>query len=213
MTRVLFEQFCFDSERRILERGGEAVHLTPRAFRLLELLIRQRPKAVSKRELLDSVWSGGIVEEANLKTLVREIRTAVEERGGRADVIRTVFGFGYAFAGRVEESPELSEAPAVVVARWEGTSAMLPAGCHLIGRRPDCAIMIDAPSISRVHAKLHVAAASLRLEDLGSKNGTFVEGRRVTDAVDLLPRCTIRVGEVEISLARLDAADASTETV
>ncbi|HYI08696.1 MAG TPA: FHA domain-containing protein [Thermoanaerobaculia bacterium] len=213
MTRVLFEQFCFDPERMLLERGGEPVHLTPRAFRLLEFLIRQRPKAVSKRDILDYVWSGGIVEEANLKTLVNEIRTAVEERGGRAAVIRTVFGFGYAFAGIVEEAPkERDEAAPVLVVRWEGTSVSLPVGEHLIGRRPDCAVMIDSPSVSRVHAKLHVAPGSLRLEDLDSKNGTFVEGTRIHGTVPLLPRCAIRAGDVELRLARLDAGDASTET-
>jgi DNA-binding winged helix-turn-helix (wHTH) protein len=210
MARVFFEQFCFDADRRLLERGGEPVRLTPRAFRLLEVLIREHPKAVSKRDLLDQVWSGTIVEEANLKTLVLEIRTALEERGGRPDVIRTVFGFGYAFAGRVEEPR--AEAPGVLVVRWEQTSATLPLGVHLIGRRSDCAIPIDAPSVSRVHAKLDVGPSSLRIEDLRSKNGTFVEGRRISGAVDLLARCSVRVGEVELRLARLDAGDASTET-
>jgi DNA-binding winged helix-turn-helix (wHTH) protein len=212
MARVSFEQFCFDGERMLLERGGEPVHLTPRAFRLLEFLIRQHPKAVSKREILDSVWAGGIVEEANLKTLVNEIRTALEERGGRAGIIRTVFGFGYAFAGEIEAGPEERPGTPVLVVRWEGTFASLPVGEHLIGRRPDCAVMVDSPSVSRVHAKLHVAAGSLRVEDLDSKNGTFVEGLRIRGTVPLLPRTTVRVGDVELRLARLDAGDASTET-
>lgn len=209
MPRVHFESFCLDSDRRVLERGGDPVHLTPRAFRVLEFLVAQRPKAVSKRDLLDHVWSGLIVEEANLKTLVREIRTALEERGGRADLIRTVFAFGYAFTGEVDESA--GEAPLLVV-RWEGTSVTLPAGGHLIGRRPDCAVLIDAPSVSRVHARLDVGPAFLRVEDLRSKNGTFVEGVRITGTSDLLPRCTLRVGEVELRVARLDSGDAETET-
>ena len=212
MARVFFEQFCFDSDRRLLERGGEPVHLTPRAFRLLEVLIRERPKALSKRELLEQVWSGAIVEEANLKTLVLEIRSALEERGGRPDTIRTVFGFGYAFAGRVDERAAEAPAAGTLVVRWEETSATLPPGVHLIGRRSDCGIRIDSPSVSRVHAKLDVAPSSLRIEDLQSKNGTYVEGRRISGAVDLLARCTVRVGDVELRLARLDAGDASTET-
>jgi DNA-binding winged helix-turn-helix (wHTH) protein len=77
MARFKFQQFCFDSDQKALLRGGEPVRLTPRAFRLLEILLRQRPKAVSKRDLLDYVWSGTIVEESNLKTLVLEIRTAL----------------------------------------------------------------------------------------------------------------------------------------
>jgi DNA-binding winged helix-turn-helix (wHTH) protein len=210
MGRVHFEDFCLDTDRRILERGGKPVHLTPRAFSVLEFLVAQRPKAVSKRDLLDHVWAGSIVEEANLKTLVREIRTALEERGGRPELIRTVFAFGYAFAGEVEERAA-AEAPLVVV-RWGGGWVTLAAGSHLIGRRSDCAVLIDEPSVSRVHARLDVGPALLRIEDLRSKNGTFVEGVRVEDTADLLPRCTLRVGEVELRLARLDRDDVLTET-
>lgn len=210
MARVHFEDFCFDTDRRILERGGKPVHLTPRAFSVLEFLVAQRPKAVSKRDLLDHVWAGSIVEEANLKTLVREIRTALEERGGRPELIRTVFAFGYAFAGEVEE--RAATEAALVVVRWGGTWVTLAAGSHLIGRRADCAVLIDEPSVSRVHARLDVGPAVLRIEDLRSKNGTFVEGVRLDGMVDLLPRCTLRVGEVELRLARLDPDDALTET-
>src|SRR4051794_13704650 len=101
--RVRFESFILDTERKELSRGGAAVRLTPRAFQLLTFLVAEHPRAVSKRDLLEHVWSGNIVEEANLKTLVLEIRTALEERGGRGEVIRTVYGFGYAFAGEVAE--------------------------------------------------------------------------------------------------------------
>ncbi|MGH9422145.1 MAG: winged helix-turn-helix domain-containing protein, partial [Thermoanaerobaculia bacterium] len=99
MARYSFDHFCLDSDQKLLSRGDEPVRLTPRAFRLLEFLLSQRPKAVSKRDLLQHVWSGDIVEESNLKTLVLEIRTALEERGGHAGLIRTAYGFGYAFAG------------------------------------------------------------------------------------------------------------------
>jgi len=212
MARFRFQQFCFDSDQKALLRGGEPVRLTPRAFRLLEILLRQRPKAVSKRDLLDYVWSGTIVEEANLKTLVLEIRTAIEDRGGTADAIRTVFGYGYAFAATVEEE-SAAEARAVISVRWQGHSVLLPDGVHLIGRRSDCAIAIEAPSVSRVHARLEVSQRRLRIEDLRSKNGTYVSNRRITAATDLLDRCEIRIGEVPVEIARLDAGEASTVTV
>ncbi|MDP9194929.1 MAG: FHA domain-containing protein [Acidobacteriota bacterium] len=211
MTQFRFDQFCFDSDQKALLRGGEPVRLTPRAFRLLELLLLRHPKAVSKRDLLDHVWSGHIVEEANLKTLVLEIRAAIEERGGRPEVVRTVYGYGYAFAGEVEVGEAVSS-PAVVSVRWNLQSVLLPPGVHLIGRRPDCAINIEDPSVSRVHARLEIAHTALRIEDLRSKNGTFIEGRRITEPVALLNRCEILIGEVPVKLARLDTGDASTET-
>lgn len=212
MARFRFDQFCFDSDQKALLRGGEPVRLTPRAFRLLELLILRRPKAVSKRDLLDHVWSGNIVEEANLKTLVLEIRTALEDRGGRPEVVRTVYGYGYAFAGEVEEEAESSTSQAVVSVRWSTNSVLLPLGAHVIGRRPDCAVAIDDPSVSRVHARLEITRDVLRIEDLRSKNGTFVEGKRIEAPTELLNRCEIVIGEVNVKLARLDSGDASTQT-
>jgi DNA-binding winged helix-turn-helix (wHTH) protein len=211
MARYRFDQFCFDCDQKALLRGGEPVRLTPRAFRLLELLLLRHPKAVSKRDLLDHVWSGHIVEEANLKTLVLEIRTAIEERGGRPEVVRTVYGYGYAFAGEVEEE-EVLNSPGIVSVRWNVQSVLLPLGAHLIGRRPDCAVAIEDPSVSRVHARLEITRDELRIGDLRSKNGTFVDGKRITEVTDLLKRCEILIGEVPVKIARLDSGDASTET-
>lgn len=212
MARFVFEQFCLDTGRKELLRGGAPVHLTPRAFRLLEILLRERPRAVSKRELLEQVWAGQIVEEANLKTLVLEIRSALEERGGSPGVIRTVYGFGYAFGGTACESAVPGEAPLLLV-RWESREATLAEGSHLIGRRADCAVRIDRPSVSRVHARLVVSRAGTAVEDLHSKNGTLVESVRIAAVTELLPRCTIRVGEVEVELARLESGEDSTLTV
>jgi DNA-binding winged helix-turn-helix (wHTH) protein len=212
MARVLFEQFCLDSDQKALLRGGEPVRLTPRAYRLLEYLVSQRPKAVSKRELLEQVWAGTFVEEANLKTLVLEIRTALEERGGRPDIIRTVFGFGYAFAGQAQEETQSVVRPMVSV-RWLSRTVLLPEGGHLIGRRTDCAVTIDEPSVSRVHARLDVTRDALRIQDLHSKNGTFVGGTRVEHPVELFDRSEVKVGEVVVEIARLAPGEASTMTV
>jgi DNA-binding winged helix-turn-helix (wHTH) protein len=211
MARFRFDQFCFDCDQKALLRGGEPVRLTPRAFRLLELLLLRHPKAVSKRDLLEHVWSGHIVEEANLKTLVLEIRTALEERGGRPEVVRTVYGYGYAFAGEVEQQ-EGSDSPGIVSVRWNLQSVLLPLGVHLIGRRTDCAVSIEDPSVSRVHARLEILRNTLRIEDLHSKNGTFINGHKITEPTELFCRCEILIGEVSVKLSRLDSGDASTET-
>jgi len=213
MPRFVFEQFCLDTDCKELLRGGAPVHLTPRAFRLLAILLRERPRAVSKRELLEQVWAGQIVEEANLKTLVLEIRSALQERGGDPGVIRTVYGFGYAFSGVASEGAAVPEAPPLLLVRWEGRDATLAEGSHLIGRRADCTVVIDRPSVSRVHARLLVSRGATTIEDLCSKNGTFVDGRRITAVTELLPRCGIRIGEVDVEVARLDAGGDSTLTV
>jgi len=211
MARFLFDRFCLDSDRRLLTRSEEPVRLTPRAFRLLEYLLRQQPKAVSKRELLAHVWDGAIVEEANLKTLVLEIRTALEERGGSAGAIRTAYGYGYAFHGTVHTEEAAVPAPLVVL-RWSAGVARLPAGIHLIGRSAGCAVTIDAPSVSREHARLAVSRDDLFLTDLGSKNGTFVRATRISAPARLFDDCRIVIGEVAVEVSRL-GSDPSTETV
>jgi pSer/pThr/pTyr-binding forkhead associated (FHA) protein len=100
-----------------------------------------------------------------------------------------------------------------VSVRWDGHSVLLPEGSHLIGRRSDCAVAIEAPSVSRVHARLDVTREKLRIEDLRSKNGTFVSGRRIEGAADILARGEVKIGEVLVEIARLEAGDASTLTV
>jgi DNA-binding winged helix-turn-helix (wHTH) protein len=211
-VRVRFDNFVLDTERKELTRGGTAVRLAPRAFRLLAHLIAERPRAVSKRDLLDHVWAGNIVEEANLKTLVLEIRSALEERGGSAEAIRTVYGYGYAFAGEAVEDVPLTSEPLVRVELPE-RSIVLAAGIHEIGRRPGCAIFIDAASVSRLHARLHVGRDTLLLEDMASKNGTFVAGERIALATPLPARTTVKIGDVSVTIERIGAHLAETETL
>lgn len=212
MTRYCFDRFCLDSEQKLLSRGDVAVRLTPRAFRLLEYLLTRRPSAISKQDLLDHIWSGSIVEESSLKSLVLEIRTALEQRGGSGNVIRTIYGFGYSFAGDVTiESPESPVTPLVAL-RWREGAAQLTAGTHMIGRAGVCDVIIDAPSVSREHAQLTITRDAIRLEDLGSKNGTIVGSVRIQEPVALLDTCQITIGEVVVEIARL-GKETSTETV
>lgn len=212
MARFRFDRFCLDTEQKLLCRGDEPVRITPRAFRLLELLLARSPKAVSKRDLMDQVWMGAIVEEANLKTLVLEIRSALHERGGSVDAIRTVYGFGYAFADAVSVDEGAVEHAPLVALRWADGAARLPAGTHIIGRAAHCAVIIDAPSVSREHAELMVSRDALRLTDLESKNGTIVEGTRIRGATDLFDVCRVTIGDVVVEVSRLGKED-STDTV
>src|SRR6266446_1295013 len=88
-----FGELVFDSSARQVTRSAEPVHLAPKAFELIQLLIEERPRAIRKTELMDRLWPDVVVEEANLKNLVAEIRAALG-----AQTIRTVQRYGYAFA-------------------------------------------------------------------------------------------------------------------
>jgi non-specific serine/threonine protein kinase len=103
--RVAFGDFVFDSDTRELLCGGNRVTLSPKAFQLLEVLIENRPRALSKSVLHDRLWANTFVVEANLSNLVGEIRHALGEDSRTPRFVRTVPRFGYAFQC-VETNPE-----------------------------------------------------------------------------------------------------------
>src|SRR5262245_10361523 len=94
--RLAFGDFVFDSDTRELLRGGDRVTLSPKAFQLLEVLIENRPRALSKSVLHDRLWPNTFVVEANLSNLVGEIRHALGEDSRTPRFVRTVHRFGYA---------------------------------------------------------------------------------------------------------------------
>ena len=110
---VQFAEFVFDEDRRQLLRGSEPLHLEPKAFELLALLLSRRPKAVSKAEIHEAIWPGAYVSESSLPGLVGDLRAALGDRPGEPRFIRTVLRFGYAFCGETAlgDPPRRATAP------------------------------------------------------------------------------------------------------
>ena len=100
--RVQFGDFILDCDRRQLFRGEIPVDLRPKVMELLETLVEQRPNALSKKELMDRLWRSTVVEEGSLKTIVAELRAALNDRDPENPIIRTVQRHGYSFAAKVE---------------------------------------------------------------------------------------------------------------
>lgn len=186
-----FIDFVFDPDRRQLLRRGEEVHLQPRAFRLLEVLIDERPRAVAKRELMTKIWPDAIVEESNLKTMVSELRTAL----GIPTLIRTVQRFGYAFNEHVTTDANESR-----TYRLYGPDLRVSVSSSeaTIGRDPDCDVWIDSDDISRKHARITVRPEGIVIEDLGSKNGTWVRRQKIDGPTELRDGDRIRLADVTI---------------
>ena len=99
MARVAFGDFVLDLDTRELRRSGNAVALSPKAFQLLDVLVENRPRALSKRELQDCLWPETYVVEKNLTNLIAEIRAALGDDAANARFVRTIPRFGYAFHG------------------------------------------------------------------------------------------------------------------
>ncbi len=100
---VRFANFTFDARRRqVLRDDGAVIHLTPKAFDLLGVLLDSSPRVVSKAELHERVWSGTFVSDATLAGLVKELRRALGDPASDTPLIRTSHGVGYAFSGALE---------------------------------------------------------------------------------------------------------------
>lgn len=118
--RVLYELDAFrvDPVRRVLLRDGEPVPITPKAFSILLLLLERPGEVVEKTELLEKVWPGVFVTEANLTQNIFSLRKCLGERANDNRYIVTVPGQGYMFAGELRRidrlSPSTSEIPILV---------------------------------------------------------------------------------------------------
>lgn len=205
--RLVFGECEFDSGRRVLLRHGSARPLSPKAFQLLELLLDRRPEAVAKSELLERLWPETFVTDASLHNVVAEIRAALGDAPRAARYIRTVPRYGYAFHGdaRVTPPAEISRpadaGPRLLSGKQEWP---LAEGSNLIGRDRDCTIRIDSATLSRHHARITVMNGEVTVEDLGSKNGTHVNGRRVDQSVPLEDGDELQVGSVAMVYRTLD---------
>jgi DNA-binding winged helix-turn-helix (wHTH) protein len=213
--RVRFGECVLDSETRELYVRGEAVHVQPKAFQFLELLLENRPRAVSKGQIHERLWPGTFVSDATLTSLLVEVRDVIGDEARRPLYVRTVHGFGYAFSGSAEEVRKpVSSGPSRKRSFWilgAGKRTALGAGENVIGRDPGAGLFIDDASVSRRHARIVVTEEGATLEDLGSKNGTRLGDRKVEAAMPLDDGARIRVGTVELTF-RMFSLPYSTQT-
>jgi DNA-binding winged helix-turn-helix (wHTH) protein len=200
--RVRFGSFVVDSDTRELLSGKAPVPLSPKAFQLLLLLVEQRPRALSKTELYDSLWPNAFVVDANLVNLMAEVRTALGDNPREPRFIRTVHRFGYAFCAKATEEPASEALPSgatpFCTLTWRGGKATLADGTYVIGRESGVSIRIPSDSVSRKHLQIRVADDTATIEDLGSKNGTFLRDERITRPTSLTDGDTFIAGSVRI---------------
>jgi DNA-binding winged helix-turn-helix (wHTH) protein len=216
--RVRFGSFVLDSDTRQLYRDGREVHLTPKAWELLELLMRSRPRAVSKTAIKQRLWPDAHVGAGSLTVLMAELRTGLGDDARHPTWIRTVSRYGYAFAGEAADEatggPEIAVPLSRPVPRvvWGRRVLPLVEGENVLGRTEDASVRIDAPGISRRHALIRVQGGEATLEDLGSKNGTHLRGSRLESPVPLHDGEVFVLGEVAL-LFRSGSLAGTTATV
>src|SRR4051794_6316186 len=101
--RYLFEDYALDTNRRELCRRNEVVPLEPQAFDLLEYLIQNRGRVVSRDDLIASVWAGRIVSDSAVTTRINAARCAIDDNGKAQRLVKTVPRKGIRFVGPVQE--------------------------------------------------------------------------------------------------------------
>jgi hypothetical protein len=188
------------------------MHLSPKAYGLLELLLRHAPKAVSKDAIQTEIWGQAFVSDSALTNVVAEIRAAIGDSARAPELLRTVHAFGYAFSGSL-----LAEGGGPVVGshrfRLVRGERIFPLfeGENVLGRDPEARVSIDHSSVSRQHARISIQNGKAVLEDLRSRNGTFLAGQPVTAPAPLEDGNVIGLGPVTLVFEIL-GTDGTTES-
>lgn len=195
--RYRFGDVSLDRGRRGLFRGARRVRLSPRAYRLLELLVDRRPEAVSRQEILDTLWPDVVVSDGSIAVLVNELRNALGDEARSPRWIRTLPAWGYALDGDVLEEEGASPPGHVLV--WAGAAFPLREGENVIGRDPTSAVVVGHLAVSRHHAMVVVEGRQASIEDLGSHNGTWIDTVRVERRMPLFDGDLVHLGSATLT--------------
>jgi DNA-binding winged helix-turn-helix (wHTH) protein len=211
-----------------LRKRGARVRLQDQPFQVLTMLVERAGDLVTREEVRERLWSGSVFVafDQALNNAIAKVRAALGDSAENPRFVETLERRGYRFLASVEwiaadgpppPSPRVSSRPVTNVRlTTDDRTITLQDGRHIIGRDPDAAAWIDSAVVSRHHAQLVVRDGRVTIEDLGSRNGTFVNGARLTGASPLAHGDEIRLGTLRLVVhvstgqTATQAVDAST---
>jgi adenylate cyclase len=129
-----FDDYCLDVDRQELRHGTKPVDVEPQVFDLLQFIISNRERVVSKDDLIEHVWHGRIVSDSTLTSRITAARQAIGDSGNRQRLIRTIARKGIRFIGEVRDdqstsasdkaasAPGLPDKPSIAVLPFENMS-------------------------------------------------------------------------------------------
>ena len=194
--------------------GDTVVRLRPKVMDLLAVFAARPAEVLSKQVLLDLVWSDVTVGDASLTVAVSELRDALGDRLQDPVYIETIPRRGYRLVAAVSRdgADDVNAGTSRFWLTGAGMETVLRHGENLIGRAPEAHIRIESPKVSRRHARITVDGDTAVVEDLGSKNGTFVGDSRIEEPTPLAHGDQLRLGQLAAVLSIAVADHGSTIT-
>ncbi len=203
-----FGAFELDVAAFTLRRDGIPVRLEKIPMEVLVLLVERAGTLVARDSMHAALWGSDVFldRDAAINTAIRKIRKALGEDVDRPRFVETVVGKGYRFVGQIVRETMDSQRPATVYRLTRGTNAFaLHEGENLIGRDPDVHVFLDHPSVSRRHARISITAGRAVVEDLNSRNGTWIDGRGITSPTEVHDGNVIGVGPITLTFVSLSS--------
>lgn len=225
--RIQFAEFELDLAAYILRSGGERVRLEKMPMEVLILLVRASGALVERGEIQAALWGSDVFVEhdAAINTAVRKIRQALGDDAERPRFVETVVGKGYRFVACLESLRSHEPPNAIASVRLAERRTfpsyslsrgvdefILEAGVTVLGRDPSAGIYVEHPSVSRHHARIAIDGGEAVLEDLQSRNGTFLDGRQIDAPMVIHHGAVIALGAITLTFCVL-SAPASTRPV
>jgi DNA-binding winged helix-turn-helix (wHTH) protein len=188
-----FGAFDLDARTGELRKLGVRIRLQEQPFQLLAILVERAGDLVTRNELRGRLWTASttIAFDQAVNNAVAKIRTALGDSAESPRFVETLARRGYRFMENVDWVGDPADAPlpqptpapaaraAILRLTTDDRTVVLTEGIHIVGRDPDASVWIDSAVVSRRHARLVVQRDGITIEDLDSRNGTFVNGTRV----------------------------------
>jgi DNA-binding winged helix-turn-helix (wHTH) protein len=218
-----------------LSRDSQETHVAPKAMDLLVYLAAHAGDVLSRETIIDAVWSETFVGENVLRRQIAALRSALGDDAANPTYIENIRKRGYRLIARVEYlehhgRPRPDHIPAAVAVtnrhiggsllpkgrfvcalRWGADDVPLREGENVVGRIPESDVQIASERVSRRHAHIIVESGRATIEDLGSKNGTFVDGHRIEGPTELVDGDQITIGPAVLQYCGLFTAETTAD--
>jgi DNA-binding winged helix-turn-helix (wHTH) protein len=201
-----FGGFELDVAAYLLRRGRQRVRLERIPMEVLILLVSSGGALVDRASIRSALWGSDVFldHDSAINTAIRKIRQVLGDDPDEPRFIETVVGKGYRFIAPIDRLAR-GRAPHFRLARGTQEFA-LNSGDNVLGRDPGARVYVEHPSVSRQHARISIDGDRAVLEDLKSRNGTFLEGKRLAAPTEIHNGAVIALGPITLTFLSLSAA-------